>query len=94
MNMSAKELKEWLDTPASKEVAQKSEGHGSTGHASGRRIIKTLGKKKGGSTRRLLAYAQGQRLCAAAPGAATGGRCARFPLAVFGTNWGQDPLKS
>lgn len=47
MNMSAKELKEWLDTPASKEVAQKSEGHGSTGHASGRRIIKTLGKKKG-----------------------------------------------
>ena len=58
--MSAKELKEWLDTPASKEVAQKSEGHGSTGHASGRRIIKTLGKKKGGSTRRLLAYAQGQ----------------------------------
>jgi hypothetical protein len=46
MNMSAKELKEGLDIPESKEVGQVSEGHGSTGHASGRRIIKMLGKKK------------------------------------------------
>jgi len=47
VNMTASELRSWLDTEESKEVGQKKEGHDeSTGHESGRRILAILGTKK------------------------------------------------
>ncbi|PPG10591.1 MULTISPECIES: DUF3140 domain-containing protein [unclassified Rathayibacter] len=47
VNMTAKELEEWLGTDESKEVGQKPEGGGeSVGHESGRRIVELLGTKQ------------------------------------------------
>ena len=47
VNMTASELRSWLDTEASKEVGQTKDGHDeSTGHESGRRILAILGTKK------------------------------------------------
>lgn len=46
VNMSASELKKWLDTEESKSVGQKKDGaQESTGHQSGEQIIEILGKK-------------------------------------------------
>ena len=50
VNMTASELERWLDTEPSKEVGQKTDGGESTGHASGRRIVKILRTKKGDLT--------------------------------------------
>lgn len=46
VTMTAAELTRWLDTDESKEVGQKTDGHESTGHRSGRRIVDILGTKK------------------------------------------------
>ncbi|MDQ1125875.1 hypothetical protein QE428_000908 [Microbacterium sp. SORGH_AS 505] len=46
VNMTAAQIEKWLDTDESKAVGQKSGGGESTGHASGRRIVKILRKKK------------------------------------------------
>ena len=48
VNMTAKQIEKFLDTPESQEVGQKKAGEDSesTGHASGRRIIELLGKKR------------------------------------------------
>ena len=46
VNMSAREISDWLKTDQSKSVGFKHEGATeSVGHASGRRIVKLLGKK-------------------------------------------------
>ena len=46
VNMTAEELRRWLDTDESKSVGQKPAGGGeSTGHASGRRIVELLEKQ-------------------------------------------------
>ncbi len=50
VNMSASELKKWLDTDESKSVGQKKDGSESTGHKSGERIIEIKEKKKGDLT--------------------------------------------
>ncbi len=42
VNMTAAELEKWLDTDESKAVGQKSGASESTGHESGRRIVKIL----------------------------------------------------
>ncbi len=48
VNMTASELKRWLGTDESKEVGQKSsDGAESTGHESGRHIVRILEKKQG-----------------------------------------------
>lgn len=48
VNMSASQLEKWLKTEESKSVGQKQDGDGeSTGHKSGEKIIKILGKKNG-----------------------------------------------
>ncbi len=44
VNMTASALEKWLDSDESKEVGQKDGGE-SVGHASGRHIIRILGKK-------------------------------------------------
>ncbi|MFI6179116.1 DUF3140 domain-containing protein [Nonomuraea sp. NPDC051191] len=46
VNMTAKELERWLDTDESKEAGQKRDGGESTGHASGRGIVRLLRKGK------------------------------------------------
>jgi len=50
VNMSASEIKKWLDTDESKSVGQKKDGGESTGHKSGERIIEIKEKKKGDLT--------------------------------------------
>ncbi|MCA1729847.1 MAG: DUF3140 domain-containing protein, partial [Actinobacteria bacterium] len=44
VNMSRKELEEWLETEESKEVGQKDGGSESKGHESGRKIVEVLEK--------------------------------------------------
>ena len=46
VNMSPKELGEWLETEESKEVGQKDGGSESKGHESGRKIVEILGKER------------------------------------------------
>ena len=47
VNMSPSELEKWLATDESQSVGQKDGDDESTGHASGRRIVELLHKKKG-----------------------------------------------
>ncbi|MFE9249593.1 DUF3140 domain-containing protein [Streptomyces sp. NPDC007088] len=95
VNMSPKELREWLATDASRSVGQ-SDGSGeSVGHASGRRIVELLAKKKGELTeddlahmRKVVGYVHrhlGQR----PSGDITESRW-RYSL----MNWGHDPASS
>jgi hypothetical protein len=46
VNMSSKELEEWLETEESKEVGQKDGGSESKGHESGRKVVEILGKDR------------------------------------------------
>ena len=46
MNMTPKELEEWLETNESKSVGQSDGGGESKGHESGRRIVETKRKNK------------------------------------------------
>lgn len=94
VNMTAKELHEWLDTATSKEVGQKDEGGESTGHASGRRIIDILGRKKADLTeddydhmRKVNAYVK--RHSAQRPSGDVTDTKWRYSL----MNWGHDPQK-
>lgn len=45
VNMSAKELKSWLETEESQSVGQKEGNDESIGHKSGKRIVELLNKK-------------------------------------------------
>ena len=63
VNMSSKELEEWLETDESKEVGQKDGGDESKGHKSGRRIVEILEKNSSDYTeedidhmRRVVSY--------------------------------------
>ncbi len=63
VNMSAKELDEWLQTDESKSVGQSDGGGESRGHESGRMIVEILDKKKSDYTdddidhmRRVVSY--------------------------------------
>ena len=46
VNMTPKELEDWLETDESQEVGQKKDGGESTGHEMGRRIVEMKRKKK------------------------------------------------
>ena len=98
VNMTASELKKWLSTKESHAVGFKSEdgkGKGeSVGHASGRRIVAILGKKKADLTdddyahmRKVVGYVRRHR--AQEPANVATSRW-RYSL----MNWGNDPLKS
>src|SRR5215213_2642927 len=63
VNMSSKELEEWLETDESKEVGQKDGGGESKGHESGRKIVEILEKDESDYTdddidhmRRVVSY--------------------------------------
>jgi ribosomal protein S3AE len=95
VNMTASELKKWLDTEESKSVGQKKDGNGeSTGHASGRHIVRILEKKKADLTdddlqhmRKVVGYVK--RHSAQKPKGDTTDTDWRYSL----MNWGNDPEK-
>jgi hypothetical protein len=94
VNMTAKELRRWLDTDESKSVGQKpAEGGESTGHASGRRIVDILEKNEltdddYAHMRKVVGYAH--RHLEQRPSGEIKNSKWRYSL----MNWGHDPLKS
>ena len=95
VNMTASELEKWLDTDESKAVGQKSGGSGeSTGHESGRHIVKILRAKKGDLSdsdyahmRKVVGYTK--RHLAQRPSGDVNESDWRYSL----MNWGHDPTK-
>jgi hypothetical protein len=95
VNMTASELEKWLDTDESKSVGQKSGGKGeSTGHESGRHIIKILKTKKSDLSdgdyahmRKVVGYTK--RHLAQRPSGDVKDTDWRYSL----MNWGHDPVK-
>lgn len=95
VNMTAGELEKWLETDESQQVGQKSGDGESTGHASGRRIVELLRKKKSGLSdddyahmRKVVGYAH--RHLAQRPRGDISDSAWRYSL----MNWGHDPRKS
>jgi hypothetical protein len=96
VNMSADELRDWLDTSSSKAVGWKGpDGRRaeSVGHASGRLLLAILGKSPGELTaddevhmRKVIGFVRRHR--AQAPANPVTSRW-RYSL----MNWGHDPLK-
>jgi hypothetical protein len=95
VNMTAKEIEDFLDTDESRSVGDKSSGGESTGHKSGRRIVQILGKKKADLTaddaahmRKVVGYVH--RHLAQRPSGDVTDTDWRYSL----MNWGHDPKKS
>ncbi len=94
VNMTATELSDWLETPESKAVGDKSSGGESTGHESGRRIVQILHAHKGdlgeddvAHMRKVIGYVH--RHLAQRPS----GDVSETPWRHSLMNWGHDPLK-
>ncbi|WP_430779929.1 DUF3140 domain-containing protein [Actinoplanes sp. G11-F43] len=95
VNMTAAELRSWLDSDESKSVGQKrTAGSESVGHDSGRKIVRILGTKKADLTeaderhmRKVVGYVH--RHTAQRPS----GDVADSPWRHSLMNWGHDPLK-
>ena len=94
VNMQPKELEDWLETDESKSVGQKDGGGESTGHESGRRIVKIKRKKKADLTdgdydhmNKVVGYIR--RHTAQKPD----GDVADTDWAYSLKNWGYDPTK-
>ncbi len=94
VNMTPKELEEWLETEESKSVGQSDGGGESKGHESGRRIVEIKRKKKSdytdddlGHMVRLVGYVR--RHQAQKPKGNVEDSNWRYSL----MNWGHDPLK-
>ncbi|WP_295781955.1 DUF3140 domain-containing protein [uncultured Microbacterium sp.] len=94
VNMTASELKKWLDTDESKSVGQKKDGGESTGHESGRHIVRILEKKASDLTdddyahmRKVVGYVK--RHSAQRPKGDVTETDWRYSL----MNWGNDPKK-
>ena len=94
VNMTPAELEEWLDTEQSLKVGFKKDGQGeSVGHASGRRILTILAKRKAELDDRDYAHMRKvvgfvRRHSAQVPENMVTSRW-RYSL----MNWGHDPLK-
>ncbi|WP_116107811.1 DUF3140 domain-containing protein [Lewinella sp. IMCC34191] len=93
VNMAPKELEEWLDTEASKSVGDDKSGE-STGHKSGKKIVKIKRKKKDDLTRgdydhmqKVVSYVH--RHLAQRPDGDAAGTDWAYSL----KNWGHDPTK-
>lgn len=94
VNMTRKELEDWLQTDESKSVGQSDGGGASKGHESGRRIVEILGKNKSDYTdedvehmKRVNAYVK--RHLGQGPKDDVEDSKWRYSL----MNWGHDPLK-
>jgi hypothetical protein len=94
VNMTPKEIEDWLETDESKSVGQKNGGGESTGHASGRRIVKILRTKKDDLTDADYAHMKKvhgyvARHAKQRPEGEVEDTDWRYSL----MNWGNDPLK-
>ena len=95
VNMTSRQLSDWLETDESQEVGQKDGGGESTGHASGRRIVEILDAHKADLTDGdydHMAYVNGyvkRHLAQGGPGDDVEHSRWRYSL----MNWGHDPLK-
>jgi Protein of unknown function (DUF3140) len=94
VNMTRKELEEWLKTDESKSVGQSDGGGESKGHESGRKIVGLLEKNKSDYTdedlehmKRVNSYAK--RHLGQGPQSDIEDSKWRYSL----MNWGHDPLK-
>ena len=95
VNMTASELREWLDGDESRSVGQKSGGATeSTGHASGRHIVTILQTKKADLSlgdydhmQEVVGYVK--RHLAQRPSGEVDDSAWRFSL----MNWGHDPVR-
>jgi len=94
VNMTRKELEEWLQTDESKSVGQSDGGGESKGHESGRKIVEILDKNKSHYTddeinhmRRVVSYVH--RHQSQKPSGDVEDSNWRYSL----LNWGHDPLK-
>ncbi|MFJ7214728.1 DUF3140 domain-containing protein [Amycolatopsis sp. NPDC098790] len=94
VNMTAKQLEDWLKTDESKDSGQHRGGGESVGHESGRRIIGILNKKKDDVSaddlahmRKVVGYVH--RHLAQRPSGDVKETTWRYSL----MNWGHDPLK-
>jgi len=92
--MTAAELEKWLKSDESKEVGQKSGGGESTGHESGRHIVKILRANKSdlgdddyAHMRKVVGYTK--RHLAQRPSGDVENSSWRYSL----MNWGHDPAK-
>ena len=93
VNMTAKQLEDWLETDEAKSVGQDKGDGESKGHESGRRIIDILQKKQGDVTdddidhmRKVVSYVH--RHSAQRPDGDIKDTDWRYSL----MNWGHDPL--
>jgi hypothetical protein len=96
VNMAPKELEEWLETEESKSVGDSDTGE-STGHKSGRKIVKIKHTKKAELTdeqwqwmNKVVGYIN--RHCAQVPGGSRE-KIAQSRWAYSLKNWGHDPMK-
>jgi hypothetical protein len=94
VNMSRKELEDWLQTEESQSVGQSDGGGESKGHESGRKIVEILGKNKSDYTDDDLAHMKKvsgyvHRHQAQKPNGDVENSNWRYSL----MNWGHDPLK-
>ena len=94
VNMTPKQLEDWLETPDSKSVGQGADTGESTGHESGRMIVAILRKKKavlGGDDhaqmKRVVSYVH-RHLAQRPKGDVTDTRWRHSLM-----NWGHDPEK-
>ena len=94
VNMTPKELEEWLQTDESRSVGQSDGGGESKGHESGRRIVEILEKNKQDYTdgdidhmRRVVGYVHRHQV--QRPNGGVENSNWRYSL----MNWGHDPLK-
>jgi Protein of unknown function (DUF3140) len=94
VNMTRKELEEWLQTDESKSVGQSDGGSESKGHESGRKILQILDKNKTDYSsddidhmRRVVSYVH--RHESQKPSGDVKDSNWRYSL----LNWGHDPLK-
>jgi hypothetical protein len=94
VNMTAKELEDFLGSDESKSVGDKSSGGESTGHASGQRIVEIQRTKKADLTdddaahmRKVVGYVH--RHLAQRPSGDVSDTAWRYSL----MNWGHDPTK-
>lgn len=94
VNMTAKEIENWLKTDESKSVGQKDGNQESIGHESGRHIAEILQKKEANYTeddlsqmQRVVSYIK--RHSAQKPSSDIEDSRWRYSL----MNWGHDPLK-
>jgi hypothetical protein len=94
VNMTAKQLEDWLDTEESQSVGQKDGGGESVGHESGRRIVTLLRTEKGelsdddlAHMRKVVGYVR--RHSAQRPDGDVQHSRWRYSL----RNWGHDPLQ-